>query len=95
MLAVLPQRSPQEIIEFCVRPEEKGLIDRAAQMVGQTRDEFIRSAVRQAATDVILDCTHIVVSQEEHDACLAIFDAPPQPNERLCRTLQTPAPWEQ
>jgi hypothetical protein len=35
------------------------------------------------------------VSRRDYDRFVALLDAPPQPNERLRKLMQTPAPWEQ
>ncbi len=36
----------------------------------------------------------IVTSREAYAEFLARLDQPPQPNERLRKTMQTPAPWK-
>jgi hypothetical protein len=36
----------------------------------------------------------IPLNDEAHAAFTALLDAPPQPNERLRKSLETPAPWE-
>jgi len=41
-----------------------------------------------------LDRTLFIVDPEVCEAIRLRFDEPPRSNERLRRTLQTPAPWE-
>jgi uncharacterized protein (DUF1778 family) len=77
-----------------IKPELRGLIDRAAQVAGKNRTDFVLEAARRAAEDALFDRTVFTVSREAYAEFLARLDAPPQPNERLRRTLQTPAPWE-
>jgi uncharacterized protein (DUF1778 family) len=72
---------------------ERGLIDRAAKSSGKTRTEFILSAARRAAEEQLLDRTIFVVSPSSYTQFLARLDAPPQPNERLKRTMKAPVPW--
>jgi hypothetical protein len=36
----------------------------------------------------------IPVSEAAYAELVSLLDAPPKPNERLRRALQTPAPWE-
>ncbi|MBF0438292.1 MAG: hypothetical protein HQL93_04135 [Magnetococcales bacterium] len=36
----------------------------------------------------------LVVSQKEYKEWVALFDTPPQDNEKLRRALQTPLPWD-
>jgi uncharacterized protein (DUF1778 family) len=94
-MTVLSEQKPRrETLNLRIRSEEKSLIDRAAQARGQNRTDFILDAARRAAEDALLDRTILTVSQEAYEKWLALLDAPPQPNERLRRALQTPAPWE-
>ena len=87
----IPKR---ETLNIRIKPEERWLIDRAAQLVGKNRTDFMLDATRRAAEDAILDRTVFSVSHEAYMDFLARLDAPPQPNERLCKALQTPSPWE-
>ncbi len=48
-----------------------------------------------AAEDTLLDRTVFTATPEGYAEFLARLDAPPQPNERLLRTMRTPAPWDQ
>jgi uncharacterized protein (DUF1778 family) len=77
-----------------IKPELRGLIDRAAHLVGKNRTDFVLEAARRAAEDALLDRTVFTVSPEAYAEFLARLDAPPQPNERLRRTMRTPAPWD-
>ena len=77
-----------------IKPEVRGLIDRAAELAGKTRTDFVLDAARHAAEDALLDRTVFRVSAKAYAEFVARLDAPVQPNERLRRTLQTPAPWE-
>ena len=74
---------------------ERNLIDRAAASTGKTRTDFILGAARRAAEDALLDRTLFSVSPEAYAEFLARLDAPAQPNERLRKTMRTPAPWAQ
>ena len=76
-----------------IKPEERNLIDRAAQACGKTRTDFILEAARRAAEETLLDQAVIQVDPKAYAAFLARLDAPPQPNERLRRTMRTPPPW--
>jgi uncharacterized protein (DUF1778 family) len=77
-----------------IKPEDRGLIDRAAKLTGKTRTDFVLEAARRAAEDALLDRTLFVVGPEAFDAFRARLDEPPHPNDKLRRALQTPAPWE-
>jgi uncharacterized protein (DUF1778 family) len=77
-----------------IKPELRGLIDRAAQLAGKTRTDFVLEAARRAAEDVLIDRTVFTVSAEAYAEFLVRLDAPLQPNERLRRTMQTLPPWD-
>jgi uncharacterized protein (DUF1778 family) len=93
-----PQTPPaaprRDTLNLRIKPEERGLIDRAATLTGRTRTDFVLDAVRRAAEDALLDRTVFAVSPEAHAEFLARLNAPPRPNARLKRTLQTTPPWE-
>jgi uncharacterized protein (DUF1778 family) len=89
------QAAPRrETLNIRIRPEERGLIDRAAMLTGKTRTDFVLEAARQAAEATLLDRTMFAVSPEAHAEFLVRLDAAPKPNARLQRTLQTIPPWE-
>jgi uncharacterized protein (DUF1778 family) len=92
----IPQRraSVRETLNIRIRPEVRGLIDRAAALTGKNRTDFVLDAARQAAEDALLDRTVLTVSPKAYAEFLARLDAHPKPNERLRRTMRTPAPWD-
>jgi uncharacterized protein (DUF1778 family) len=77
-----------------IKPELRGLIDRAAELKGKNRTEFVLNAARQAAEETLLDRTVLAVDPKTYAEFIARLDAPPQPNPRLRRSLGTAAPWE-
>jgi uncharacterized protein (DUF1778 family) len=77
-----------------ILPETRSLIDRAAELSGKNLTDFVLDAARQAAQSVLLDRAVIPVSDKAYAAFLTVLDAPPQPNERLRKSLRTPAMWE-
>jgi uncharacterized protein (DUF1778 family) len=84
----------RQTLNIRIQPEVRGLIDRAAELAGRTRTDFVLDAARRAAEDTLLDRTLFTVSPQAYRQFLDRLDAPPQPNERLRKTMQTPAPWE-
>lgn len=84
----------RDTLNLRIKPDDRGLIDRAAKLTGKTKTDFVLEAARRAAEDALLDRTLFVVGPEAFDAFRARLDEPPHPNEKLRRTLQTPAPWE-
>src|SRR5580698_9205329 len=84
----------RETLNLRIKPELRGLIDRAAELSGKNRSEFVLTAARHAAEDALMDRTAFAVSPKAYAEYLRRLDAPPRPNSRLRRTLTTPAPWE-
>jgi len=77
-----------------IRVQERGLIDQAARALGKNRTDFVLDAARKAAEDALLDRVVFTVNAAAYAKFRAALDAPVQPNERLRRTMRTPAPWE-
>ena len=90
----MSQARKRHSLNLRIKPEERGLIDRAAKTLGKNRTDFMLDAARRAAEDPLLDRTIFAVSPKAYAEFLARLDAPPQPNERLRRTMRTSAPWE-
>lgn len=78
-----------------IKPSTRNLIDRAAELLGKTRTDFMLEASERRAEEVLLDRTIFTVSPEIYAEYLARLDAPTQPNERLARTMSTKAPWDE
>lgn len=89
-----PSPAPRrDTLNLRIPPEERNLIDRAAEAAGKTRTDFILSAARRAAEETLLDRTILSVSPEAYAEFLARLDEPAKPNERLRNTMQAPEPW--
>ncbi|MGN6702236.1 MAG: DUF1778 domain-containing protein [Burkholderiaceae bacterium] len=84
----------RDTLNLRIKPEERSLIDRAAKVRGKNRTDFVLDAARAAAEEALLEQTIIAASPEAFKAFVARLDMPPQPNERLRKTLRTPAPWD-
>jgi uncharacterized protein (DUF1778 family) len=87
-------RGHRETLNLRNKPGDRGLIDRAAELLGKTRTDFVLDAARRAAEDAVLDRTLFVVGPDAFDTLRARLDETPQPNENLRRALETRAPWE-
>jgi uncharacterized protein (DUF1778 family) len=85
--------TPRDTLNLRIKPELRGLIDRAAELAGKNRTDFVLDAARRAAEDALLDRTVFSVSPKAYAEFLKRLDAPPQPNDRLRRTMQAKAPW--
>jgi uncharacterized protein (DUF1778 family) len=84
----------RDTLNLRIKPEVRGLIDRAAQLVGKNLTDFVLDAARRAAEDALMERTVFAFNTKAYRAFVARLDAPPKPNKRLRKSLQTPAPWE-
>lgn len=78
-----------------IKPATRNLIDRASEVLGKTRTDFMLEAAERRAEEVLLDQTVFTVSPEVHAEFLARLDEPARPNERLIKTMTTNAPWDE
>ena len=88
------KKAKRDTLNLRIKPELRGLIDRAAELSGKNRTDFVLDAARAAAEDALLDRTVFVANPKAYAEFLARLDAPPRPNARLRRSLRTNAPWE-
>ena len=84
----------RDTLNLRIKPDERGLIDRAAELTGKTRTDFVLEAARRAAVDALTQRTLFSVDADTYAKFVAALDAPPRPNDKLVRTMQTPAPWD-
>lgn len=89
-----PNDNPTKAVNLRIREETRAIIDRAAQLQGRSRSDFMIEASRRAAEDAILDQSVIVTDKASYDRFVAMLDAPPQPNEALRKTMQAMPLWE-
>jgi len=94
MRAAQRESAKREALNLRIKPHVRELIDRAAELAGKNRTDFVLDAARRAAEDTLLDRTVFTVSPKAYRQFLARLDAPPKPNKRLLKSMQTPAPWD-
>lgn len=89
-----PSKPKRDTLNLRIKPEDRNMIERAAQVQGKTRTDFVLDAARAAAEEALLDQAVITMAPAAYAAFLERLDAPPQPNERLRKTLNSKAPWD-
>ncbi|SFV15669.1 type II toxin-antitoxin system TacA family antitoxin [Pseudoduganella namucuonensis] len=87
-------KDKRDTLTIRINPEERDLIDRAATLLGKTRAEFILDAARGMAEEALLDQPDMAANPTIFAELVAALDRPPQPNERLRKTMRTPPPWD-
>jgi uncharacterized protein (DUF1778 family) len=88
------RRQKRDTLNLRIKPDDRGLIDRAAELTGKTRTDFVLEAARRAAVDALTERTLFSVDAETYAKFVAALDVPPRPNDKLRRTMQTRAPWD-
>ena len=85
----------RETLNIRIKADVRDLIDRAAKSRGKNRTDFILESARAAAEDALLDQVIMAVTPQAYAQFLKRLDMPPKANERLRRTMSTPAPWDE
>jgi uncharacterized protein (DUF1778 family) len=70
------------------------IIDRAADLRGRSRTDFVREAAVRAAEEVLMESALIRMSTEGFEAFLQAVSAPAQPVPEMVTSLRHKAPWE-
>jgi len=89
-----PSSAKRDTLNLRIKPEDRSMIERAAQVRGKTRTDFVLDAARAAAEEALLEQVVIRATPEVYSAFLTRLDAPAQSNERLRKTLRSKAPWD-
>src|SRR5262245_26179784 len=70
----------------------RDLIDRAAEVVGKTRSDFILDSAQKHAIDVLLAQRLSSANHEQYDEFLRVLDDPAEPTRRLKQLLASTSP---
>jgi uncharacterized protein (DUF1778 family) len=82
------------IMSMRVAPEMRQLFDRAADILGKNRTDYMLGVCVQDAKNVILDQCHFTLRDEEFDRFTAALEASEDhPNEALLALLSRPSRW--
>jgi uncharacterized protein (DUF1778 family) len=77
-----------------ISDEHIAIIDRAANLRGRSRTEFLRDAAVRAAEEAIMENTIIRMSPEGFETFVGLLDRPAQPVPEMVELLRKPAPWD-
>ena len=70
------------------------IIDRAADLRGRSRTDFVREAAVRAAEEVLMESTLVRMSEEGFDAFIQAVSGPAAPVPEMLASLRRGAPWE-
>lgn len=74
-------------------PEQRELIDHAANLLGKNRSDFMLEAACERAQAVVLDQVFFGLDDDRFRQFTAMLDAPPGANPGLDRLLAVKVPW--
>ena len=75
-------------------PQQRDLIDQAAQLLGKNRSDFMLEAACDKAQSVLLDQVFFNLDDAKFRQFTALLDAPVLRNPGLERLLAVQAPWK-
>jgi uncharacterized protein (DUF1778 family) len=70
------------------------IIDRAADLRGRSRTDFVREAAVRAAEEVLMETTLQRMTPEGFEAFVHAISAPAAPVPEMVATLRRKAPWD-
>lgn len=70
------------------------IIDRAADLRGRSRTDFVREAAVRAAEEVLMESALLRMSPEGFEAFVQAISGPGTPVPEMVASLQHRAPWE-
>lgn len=70
------------------------IIDRAADLCGRSRTDFVREAAVRAAGDVLMENRLIRMSDEGFKHFMSVLSEPAEPVTEIVAIANRPAPWE-
>lgn len=82
-------------IHLRARPQDKALIDQAAELVGANRSQFMLASALEKAKNVLLDQTTLYTDAKTFQRVLDFMDRPATPEEAagMARLSAAPVPW--
>ncbi len=80
-------------INLRARPEQRDLIDQAAQLLGRNRSDFMLEAACDKAQSVLLDQVFFRLDAAKFRQFAKLLDAPPAFNPGLERLMAVRPPW--
>ncbi len=84
--------SQAEPIKVHASSQQRATIDRAAEVLGESRSDFMLDAACREAESVLLDRRDFALSEKTFKRAARILDNPPHDNPKLRRLLETKAP---
>ena len=82
------------VINLRVDVATRSLIDRAAEISGQNRTEFMLGSARTQAENVLLNQVYFQLDDVAWEALNSTLESPPPPNSALKRLMKRTPAWD-
>ena len=82
------------ILSVRVSPNERALLEAAAEQTGATLSEFMRRKSVEAAETEVLHRGAVTIPAKDWEAFEAWVNRPPKAKERLAKLARRKPPWE-
>jgi uncharacterized protein (DUF1778 family) len=82
------------VVNLRMKQEQRALIDRAAEVTGKNRSEFLLEAATKSAQDTLLDQTMFHTTPEQWKAFVKALEASPTVIPSLKKLLSSKSPWD-
>ena len=83
-----------ERLNLRLDPDQKQLLQRAAEIENTSITEFVLRIALREAKDTILDQKVFLLSPEDYDSFVQGVTNVPDAEERIKRLMDVPTPWE-
>lgn len=82
-------------INLRAQPEQRALIDRAADMLGKNRSDFMLESACARARDVLLDQVFFSLDADGFSRFTELLERPTHGNAGLAKLMAVDFPWNQ
>lgn len=89
-----PSKKKEYPLSMRLPEPDIAIIDRAADLRGRSRTDFVRDAAVRAAEAVLMENTLLRMSPRGFSHFMAVISAPPKPVPALVKLFKRKSPWE-
>lgn len=88
------ESTSRNVVQMRIDPVDRGLIDRAAELAGMNRSQFILAAARREAKSQILDQSEIWVDAQAFQKIADWLESDEAPSQDLLNLIRSPRMWD-
>ena len=88
------ESTSRNVVQMRIDPADRGLIDRAAELVGMNRSQFMLAAARREAKNQILDQSEILIDAQAFQRVADWLESDEAPSQDLLNLIGSPRMWD-